>query len=197
MEAERTVELKDGRTVELRRVRGTDAPGVLELERALVEDGRGMVVERSDLAEDEVAQLRKLRPWLGPSYEGVYWVAAGPPGGPAILAQGELRRLAPRRVRHVGMLSIGVHPVAQGCGLGTAMMEALLDWGGAHEMLRIELYVRSSNERARHLYERFGFEVEGRRPGFIRTDTGFEDDLVMGRFRPGGTPPAGGGDPLS
>ena len=66
------------------------------------------------------------------------------------------------RRRHVGWIGMGVHDDFQGQGVGTALMEALLDlafnWLGLH---RIELTVYADNAPAVHLYRKFGFEIEG------------------------------------
>lgn len=49
---------------------------------------------------------------------------------------------------------------------------------------RLELYVRSDNERALGLYLSLGFETESVRRDFVRLDDGsFLDDLCMVRFR--------------
>lgn len=51
---------------------------------------------------------------------------------------------------------IGVDPVVQGRGLGSALMEAALT---RVDRERLPAYLENSNPRNRALYERFGFEV--------------------------------------
>ena len=46
-------------------------------------------------------------------------------------------------------------------GIGSALMQATLDDARARGLTRIELTVRIDNERAKRLYEKFGFVVEG------------------------------------
>lgn len=66
------------------------------------------------------------------------------------------------RRRHAGGIGMGVHDDFQGRGVGTALMEAILDlafnWIG---LRRIELTVYTDNAPAVHLYQKFGFEIEG------------------------------------
>jgi putative acetyltransferase len=90
-------------------------------------------------------------------------------------------------LRHVGVLGIGVHPAAQGLGVGRQLMEHLLAWVRAHRdpggqrVLRVELQVRADNPRAIALYRSLGFEHEGTRRAFIHADDGrLVDDLLMG-----------------
>ena len=47
---------------------------------------------------------------------------------------------------------------------------------------RIELYVYARNQAAIHLYEQFGFEIEGRRRRAIYQDGTYVDDLIMARL---------------
>ncbi|WP_077037213.1 GNAT family N-acetyltransferase [Pelomonas sp. KK5] len=89
------------------------------------------------------------------------------------------------RRRHAMTLGISVSPHAQGQGIGRALMEALIDyadrWG---QVLRIELTVYADNERAIRLYERCGFEREGRLRGYALRDGRYEDCLTMARLHP-------------
>ena len=76
-----------------------------------------------------------------------------------------------------------VATAAQGQGVGTRLMAALLEDADRRGLSRVELSVYADNERARRLYERAGFVVEGRsRRGSFR-DGGYADDLLMARVR--------------
>ena len=66
------------------------------------------------------------------------------------------------RMRHVGSVGIFVHTDWQGRGVGTALMETLLDLADNWLMLlRVELEVYADNERAIALYERWGSSGRG------------------------------------
>jgi len=92
--------------------------------------------------------------------------------------------LALRR-RHVMSLGISVASAAQGQGVGRALMDALLDyadnWG---QVLRIELGVYADNARAIRLYERCGFQHEGRMRAYALRDGQYVDSLAMARLHP-------------
>ena len=89
-----------------------------------------------------------------------------------------------RRSHAVG-LAISVSKHAQGQGVGTALMRGLTDyadqWG---HILRIELTVFADNARAIRLYERFGFEHEGRFKGYALRNGQYSDVLCMARWHP-------------
>jgi putative acetyltransferase len=54
-------------------------------------------------------------------------------------------------------------------------------WG---HILRIELTVFADNARAIALYERFGFEHEGRHKGYALRNGQYSDVLCMARWHP-------------
>src|SRR5215475_10377994 len=65
------------------------------------------------------------------------------------------------RVRHSGELSMSVRKDYWGLGVGSSMLDALLDWARKNRILKINLRVRTDNHRAIRLYERKGFVHEG------------------------------------
>ncbi|MFG6442055.1 GNAT family N-acetyltransferase [Roseateles sp. LKC17W] len=89
------------------------------------------------------------------------------------------------RRRHVMGLGITVAKAAQGQGVGHALMTALLDYADNWaQILRIELTVFHDNARAIRLYERHGFEHEGRLRADALRNGVYEDVLMMGRLHP-------------
>jgi ribosomal-protein-alanine N-acetyltransferase len=76
---------------------------------------------------------------------------------------------------------IAVHPDRRGQGVGSTLLEAGLA-AIEPDVTRSTLEVRATNDRAKRLYQRFGFRVTERDPGYYRDG---EDALVMVR-------PAGG-----
>ena len=89
----------------------------------------------------------------------------------------------PRR-RHAGRIGISVHQNWQGKGVGTALMAAALDLADNWlNLTRVELEVYADNEAAIHLYERFGFEYEGRLRQHAFRNGNYVDSIVMGRLR--------------
>lgn len=89
------------------------------------------------------------------------------------------------RRRHAMGLGIAVSAVAQGQGVGGALMTALLDYADNWaQVLRIELTVYHDNARAIRLYERYGFELEGRLKAYGLRNGVYEDVLAMARLHP-------------
>ena len=89
------------------------------------------------------------------------------------------------RRRHAMSLGIAVSGADQRQGVGSALMAALIDWADHWaQVLRLELTVYADNARAIALYQRFGFELEGRLRGFALREGEFVDALAMARLHP-------------
>lgn len=86
------------------------------------------------------------------------------------------------RTRHVGEFGVSVRRSHWGTGTGRALVEALIAWAVAGNVIRkIDLRVRTDNARAIALYEQLGFVREGTRTRDIQIDGVFHDALLMGR----------------
>ena len=84
---------------------------------------------------------------------------------------------------HVGALGIGLLPEFRGCGNGAALLAAAIGQAWEKGLTRIELTVRTDNVRAKRLYERLGFVVEGTNRCAFRVDGQYFDSFSMGLLR--------------
>lgn len=89
------------------------------------------------------------------------------------------------RRQHVWGLGISLREDWQGRGVGTRLMQTIIDladnWLGA---LRLELTVYDDNARALALYRRFGFVEEGVHRAFALRDGQYVDAIAMARLHP-------------
>lgn len=88
------------------------------------------------------------------------------------------------RRRHVATLGMAVHDDWQGKGIGSQMLEKILEyidnWLNVH---RVELTVYSDNQAGIALYKRHGFVVEGEAKAYAFRNGEYVDALYMGRVR--------------
>lgn len=101
----------------------------------------------------------------------------GQVAGVSSLSRGEHNR------SHVGCLGMMVHQDYQGMGVGSALMEAVLDlsenWLG---LTRLQLEVHTDNDRAIALYKKWGFEREGVLQADSFRDGRYVNTMVMSRI---------------
>ena len=89
-----------------------------------------------------------------------------------------------RRQAHVGALGMAVDQAYHGRGVGTALMEALIDLADNwYNLRRLELQVYTDNEPGVRLYTRFGFVIEGTLRAFAYRAGQFVDAYAMARLR--------------
>jgi len=85
------------------------------------------------------------------------------------------------RVRHSGEFSMSVRRPYWGLGIGSLMLDTLIEWARANQIVKkINLRVRTDNRRAILLYERKGFVIEGTIRKEILLDGKYFDHHWMG-----------------
>jgi L-phenylalanine/L-methionine N-acetyltransferase len=144
--------------------------------------------------EDESAYWGTLQPPF-PSREAWRKRLAEPAEGDVVLlacVDGEIVGNAglhfggksPRRA-HAMNLGMVVRGDWQGRGVGTALMQALVEIAdGWMNVIRLELTVYTDNERAIALYRKFGFEIEGTHKAWALRAGRYADVHAMARLRP-------------
>jgi putative acetyltransferase len=116
----------------------------------------------------------------GPSSPQVSFLVAEVDG--QVVANADIYRYDRNR-SHVGYIGTMVDRDYQGMGVGSALMEGLIDLGENWLGLsRLYLKVFTDNFRAIGLYEKYGFEAEGVCRAYAYRDGGYVDVLVMGRL---------------
>jgi len=127
----------------------------------------------------------------GPSLEQsrIFWTALIDKGHPFLVAVDGTRVVGwcdvqpvPRPIfAHVGVLGMGLLPAYRERGIGAQLMAAALEASRACGLERVELGVFADNERARRLYARMGFVVEGAQAKRAKIDGRYRDEILMAR----------------
>lgn len=156
-----------------------DGKGINELRRmpGVFENILGIPSERVKRNEDYILNLDNN------SHQFVA-VIKDASGEEQIIGTAGLTIYANSRMRHSANIGIMIHKDFQGKGVGTTLMESIIDVADNWLMLvRVELTVFADNEKAINLYKKFNFEVEGlKKKAGIRNGE-YVDEIVMGRIR--------------
>ena len=89
-----------------------------------------------------------------------------------------------KRVRHIGDLFIVIGQKYWNNGLGSLLLEEVVEWAQASGVLRrLQLTVQTRNQAAVHLYQKYGFVIEGRQERGAYIEEGkFIDVYLMGKL---------------
>lgn len=86
-----------------------------------------------------------------------------------------------KRMRHCGQFGMSVREAYWGLGIGGAMLDSLVAWAdGSGVVTKINLRVRTDNERAIRLYNRKGFIHEGTLRNDIQINGTYHHSHIMG-----------------
>lgn len=101
--------------------------------------------------------------------------------GANLMAMAGFRREPRTKIHHRGdIFGVYVAPAARGTGLSQKLLEALLDHVRTiPEMVVVNLSVRTTNDPARALYRRLGFDVTGIDKRAIFADGAYHDEERM------------------
>jgi RimJ/RimL family protein N-acetyltransferase len=85
-----------------------------------------------------------------------------------------------RKIRHRCSLAIALYKEYWGLGIGTAMLEYMIELAEKAGWHQIDLEVVAENTSAKALYEKCGFIETGRRHGaFLFDDGTYHDEILM------------------
>ena len=159
----------------IRDARREDAPLVAAAERAIA-SVPGELASRPDEIDDDAVRKKILD--LGGRVRGMYLVAEHEG---TVVGHAFLEPLSLAATSHVVRLTIAVHEGHQRQGVGRALMDELLRWARSNPGVeKVELQVRSSNERAIALYRSLGFVEEGRKTRRLKIGPNeYLDDVYM------------------
>lgn len=88
------------------------------------------------------------------------------------------------RTRHAGHIGMMVHIDFHNQGVGSALLEAAIELGDRWlNLTRLDLQVHVDNSAAIHLYEKFGFQIEGTLRRYAYRDGDYVDVYAMARVR--------------
>ncbi len=157
----------------------SDSDAFLELRRALDGETQFMMLEPGERTTLPAGQRSWLEERLARGGDALF--VAEVDG--ALAGYISLDRGAWQRSAHSGYIVMGIRQAHTGRGLGRALFEALLAWAAEQPGLhRLELTVMTHNERAVALYQKMGFEIEGRRKHSLRVNNAWVDEYEMAKL---------------
>lgn len=88
-----------------------------------------------------------------------------------------------KRLKHHGRFGIAILKEYWGIGLGSVLMEEMIEWANQNSIEKITLEVDEDNERGLALYKKYGFKEEGLLIKDKKMKDGrYKNTILMGRF---------------
>jgi RimJ/RimL family protein N-acetyltransferase len=162
----------------IRPIEERDAAGFVALNRALDQETKFMLFEPGERSATEDEQRGRISQ-LQASKTQVVLVAEV---DDQIVGFIGATRGGARRNRHSASLVMGVLAAYAGRKIGTELLAELEAWARRSDIHRLELTVVEHNERARALYVKQGFEIEGRKRHSLRIDGRSVDEIAMAKI---------------
>lgn len=172
---EKSVVLRDGSVLQISRPRGENAAEILEYLKIIGGETHFLLMDENGLGISEEYEAKILEASYAEPRGGMHF---GRING-EMACMFSLSCHPRRRLAHTGEIALSVRKKYWHIGVGSAIMEMLIELAKEAPLKNIELSVHAENERAIALYRRFGFEEIGRHRGKICVDGEYYDEILM------------------
>lgn len=172
---EKSVVLRDGSVLQISRPRGENAAEILEYLKIVGGETHFLLMDENGLGISEEREAKILEAAYVEPRGGMHFGKINR----EIACMFSLSCHPRRRLAHTGEIALSVRKKYWHIGVGSAIMEALIELAKEASLKNIELSVHAENERAIALYRRFGFEEIGRHRGKMYVDGEYYDEILM------------------
>jgi RimJ/RimL family protein N-acetyltransferase len=166
-----------GERVLIREARGEDATNLLEYVNTISVESEYLTFGQGEFVMTVEQEIQFLE-HCAKQANAIYLIAEIDSKiiGTATFAGGSRPRL-----KHVGEFGVSVLRAYWGNGIGTALVQNILDWSKQTGIIRkVDLKVRADNMSAIHVYKKLGFTTEGIQSRSLCIDGIFYDSILMG-----------------
>ena len=176
---ETSFKMKNGKTILMRTVQEGDAQAYLELSKAIMAENIYSITGEEEL----IISLEKQSAWLKDHIDNENKLNIVAEFDGMLVGQLDFVSAEIKRISHTGEFGMGIHKDFRGQGIGSLLLQTLIDWANAHPILeKINLMVHQTNDRAIAIYEKHGFKIEGIRRREIKYSADhYVDAVLMGR----------------
>lgn len=169
-------QLKNAKTVTIRQCETSDASPLLQIAKAYHADSDHLItnaVEFNPTIEQETKFIESFF-----NSENSLLLVALHEG--KMIGNIDVTGRSYSKIKHIGYVGMGIAKEWRNQGLGTVLLEGMIDWAKANPMLEILwLRVFANHAAGIALYKKMGFKEIGRLENHIKTEGGYIDDVMM------------------
>lgn len=103
-------------------------------------------------------------------------------GKQRIIGSASLKFYPQEALKHKAELGLSVHDDYQNMGIGTALLQHILDVARRKRLSKVWLHVSTDNNRAIHVYKKAGFNIEGKLRKESWINGKYRDEYSMALF---------------
>ncbi len=176
--SEKSHKLKNGTSVIIRTVRESDAEAYLALGKSIMSEEIYSLTQADELT----LTVEQEQKWLKSNIEDESHLINVAEADAKVIGQLDFSNGHRKRNSHTGEFGMGVHKDFRGLGVGSLLIDALVDWAKDNPGIeKINLCVHQTNDRAIATYKKIGFQVEGLRTKDLKYPNGaYVDTVLMG-----------------
>ena len=169
--------LKDETSILIREATIQDAADFIRCVKSYISDSDYMVMEAEEFSPD-ITQGREFIYNLIDSENSLLIVAMH---DEKIVGNLDITGGRRNRLKHTGLVGMGMLKEYRTKGLGSLLLEAGINWAKKNPILeKLWLQILADNSAAISLYKKMGFTEEGRQKNFIKSGEGhYYDNLLM------------------
>jgi RimJ/RimL family protein N-acetyltransferase len=163
---------------EIREIHETDSEAFLDLLTRIDAETDFMLFEAGERATTVAEQRERIKGGLSKANQTILVASrATQLVGYLVAIGGEAKR-----IRHRAYVVVGVLQAFTGQQIGTRLFTALESWARLHGIERLELTVRTDNERGTGLYRKMGFEIEGLKKRSLKVRGAYVNEYYMAKI---------------
>lgn len=165
---------KDGKKVILRTPKWEDLDDFMEFINSLVEEGADIIRDKKVTRDQEADWLGRKLALLekGEEFDLVAEVEG------KVIALSELQRKRGCS-NHVGGIAIGISKNYRDIGIGTQLLNSLIEQAKTMGLKMLTIEAFSTNKIAIHVYEKVSFKETGRIPKLFYRNGKYIDEVIM------------------
>ena len=170
--------LKSGHSITIRPPAQEEAEALVNLKRSYIENATTIPLTLKEYPRDIIKE-QKLIADYNQSPNSILLVSEI---NSELIGNIDLSGSKRSKMSHTAMIGMGIKEDWRNQGLGTYLIEAVIDWAKNYSDLElIWLDVYASNEAGLKLYKKTGFKVSGTIEGFFKEEDGYKGKVQMYR----------------
>lgn len=170
--------LKDSKIIQIREIKLSDASLLLDFFTIINSETKNLIRDPGEFTMTLNDERKFIRRIMNSKNQYIFVVFFNN----EIIGSIWFRSSHFNRITHCASIGMGVLQKFNNLGLGAIMMEVIIKKAKEVGKLKMDLDVRADNPNAIHLYEKFGFEIEGTNKKGFFIDNKYVDILSMGKW---------------